>query len=70
MMPPLRLWPLDLALAQLYGEVYREVRRQGRVLSQVDMTIAALARQMQATILTSDKDFGTLPDIRTENWIG
>jgi tRNA(fMet)-specific endonuclease VapC len=40
-----RLWPLDTETTRLYGAVYIELRRQGRVLSQVDMMLAALARQ-------------------------
>jgi tRNA(fMet)-specific endonuclease VapC len=64
-----RLWPIDRQVARLYGQVYIELKRQGRALSQVDMMLAALARSMGLTILTSDRDFEALPDIRTENWL-
>jgi predicted nucleic acid-binding protein len=40
-----RVWPLELETALLYGEIFRELRGCGRVLSQVDMMLAALARQ-------------------------
>ena len=53
----LRLWPIDLKTARIYGDLYMELRRRGRVLSQVDIMIAALARQMKLTILTTDRDF-------------
>ena len=33
------------------------------------MMAAALARQMNLTVLTSDKDFEVLPDLRVENWL-
>jgi predicted nucleic acid-binding protein len=33
------------------------------------MILAATARQLQATLLTSDQDFQALPDIPTENWL-
>jgi predicted nucleic acid-binding protein len=33
------------------------------------MMLAALARFMDLTVLTSDRDFEALPDIRTENWL-
>src|SRR5438876_4568192 len=52
-----RLWPLDADTTRLYGAVYIELRLQGRVLSQVDMVLAALARQHKLTILTTDRDF-------------
>ena len=64
----LRLWPIDLKTAPIFGDIYMELRRTGRVLSQVDIMIAALARQMKLTILTTDRDFEALPDIRTEDW--
>jgi tRNA(fMet)-specific endonuclease VapC len=64
------IWPLDLTTTRLYGEVFRELRRKGRALSQVDMMQAALARQMNLTILTADGDFSALPDLRIENWLG
>jgi len=64
-----KLVPLEPALAQLYGEVYRELRRKGRAMSQVDMMLAALVRQMKWTLLTTDRDYEALPDLATENWL-
>jgi predicted nucleic acid-binding protein len=40
-----RTWPIDHQIARLYGQVYLELKRQGRALSQVDMMLAALARR-------------------------
>jgi predicted nucleic acid-binding protein len=31
-----RLWPIELEIARLYGEIFQELRSRGRVLSQVD----------------------------------
>jgi tRNA(fMet)-specific endonuclease VapC len=64
-----RLWPLDAETARFYGAVYIELRGQGRVLSQVDMMLAALTRQHQLAVLTTDRDFEALPDLRVENWV-
>ncbi len=63
-----RIWPIDLETAKIYGEIYQDLRRRGRVLSQVDMMMAALARQMSLTILTTDRDFEALSDIPVEDW--
>jgi tRNA(fMet)-specific endonuclease VapC len=63
-----RLWPLDTNTTRFYGAVYIELRRLGRVLSQVDMVLAALARQHKLTVLTTDRDFEALTDLRVENW--
>jgi predicted nucleic acid-binding protein len=64
----LRLWPIDLKTTQLYGVIHMELRRRGRVLSQVDIMAAALARQLRLVILTTDGDFGAVSGIRTEDW--
>ena len=42
-------------------------RCQGRVLSQVDMMLAAPVRQHGTIILTTDRDFEALPDLRAKN---
>lgn len=64
-----RTWPLDRTTARNYGEIHRDLKARGRILSQVDMMLAALARQMKLTIVTTDQDFAALPDIATENWL-
>jgi predicted nucleic acid-binding protein len=64
-----RLWPLDAETTRLYGAVYLELRGLGRVLSQVDMMLAALARQHQLTNLTTDRNFEAVAGLRTENWV-
>jgi predicted nucleic acid-binding protein len=64
-----RLWPLETETTRLYGVVYLEVRRKGRVLSQVDMMLAALERQHRLIVLTTDRDFEALPDLTLENWV-
>jgi tRNA(fMet)-specific endonuclease VapC len=69
LMKLVRIWPLDLPIAERYSGVYHELRKAGRALSQVDIMLAAIARQYDATLLTTDKDFEALPDIRTENWL-
>lgn len=64
-----RVWPLDRATTIAYGELYNDLRRRGRVLSQVDIMIAALARQRNACVLTTDGDFEAIQGLRRENWL-
>jgi tRNA(fMet)-specific endonuclease VapC len=64
-----RMWPIDLTVAESYAETYHELRKAGRALSQVDILLAALSRQLSATLLTTDQDFRALPDLQTENWL-
>lgn len=65
----IRVWPIDPSTARIYGVIHQNLKRRGRALSQVDMMLAALARQMTLTVATSDQDFGAVPDITTENWL-
>jgi tRNA(fMet)-specific endonuclease VapC len=63
------LWPLEEGDATLYGAIYLRLRQQGRALSQIDMMLAALSSRMNLILLSTDRDFEALPDIRTENWL-
>ena len=67
--PFVRIWPLEPTLAPVYGNLYLELRKSGRVLSQVDLLLAALARQVGLTVLTTDRDFEAIPDLKCENWL-
>ena len=60
---------MEPAIAPLYAEIYHDLRDRGRVLSQVNMLLAALSRSMDATVLTSDRDLDAFPDLRVENWL-
>ena len=65
----IRIWPLNPAIALFYADICHELGARGRVLSQVDMILVALTRSMNATILTSDRDFEALLELRVENWL-
>jgi tRNA(fMet)-specific endonuclease VapC len=64
-----RIWPIEPEVAPLFGEIYLDLQRRGRQLSYVDIVLAALARLKELTLLTTDRDFEALQDIRTENWL-
>lgn len=68
LMTQVRLWPLDDRVVARYGLIYQDLRRRGRALSQVDMMLAAMASVLDLILLTSDRDFEALPEIRAENW--
>ena len=63
------IWPLEIEDARRYGELYNDLRRRGRALSQVDIMLAAFATRTKMTLLTTDRDFEALPDLPTENWL-
>ena len=64
----IRIWPITIETAWHYGDIERDLRRSGRVLSQVDMMLAALCRELDLVLVTTDKDFSALPWLKTENW--
>jgi len=65
----LRIWPVDMEIADHYADVYHALQKAGRALSQVDMILAEMARHFKAVLLTTDQDFQALPDVRTEDWL-
>jgi predicted nucleic acid-binding protein len=64
-----RVWPIDLSIAEQYAKTYHELQKAGRALSQVDIMLGAIARELNAILLTTDQDFQALADIPTENWL-
>lgn len=65
----IRTWPLTHITAMLYGEIYHELRRTGRAPSQVDIMLAALSRQMNAILISSDRYFEAVSGIHVECWL-
>jgi predicted nucleic acid-binding protein len=39
------------------------------MLSEFDLVIAAVARQLKLTLLTADQDFQPVLRLQTENWL-
>ena len=64
-----RIWPMDWGLVEHFGSCAKLARRRGRVLSTVDLILAAFAWKESVVLLTADKDFETFPEIKTENWL-
>jgi len=62
------LWPLTKGTARFYGEIANDLRRRGRALSQIDMMLAAFCRELDWTLVITDKDFAALPWLKTEDW--
>ena len=65
----LRLWPIDEETAATFADIFRELRAEGRMLSQFDLLIAAMARQHKLILLTADQDFQPVKGLTIENWL-
>jgi tRNA(fMet)-specific endonuclease VapC len=69
LMKEIRIYPSDWKLVRRYGEIAHSLRQRGRALAPADITLAALAIDKRATVLTTDQDFDALREVRTENWL-
>jgi tRNA(fMet)-specific endonuclease VapC len=64
-----RLWPFTPEAAQVYGRLYAELRRKGRLIQQVDLQIASIALALgQCTVVSVDNDLSAVPGLSVENW--
>jgi tRNA(fMet)-specific endonuclease VapC len=68
-MTDVRIYPSDWKLVHRFGRIAQLLRERGRVMSPADLTLAALALNEKATVLTTDLDFRALPELRVENWL-
>lgn len=68
-MHQLVLWPFDKLAAYEYGLIFAQLKKKGRVIQQIDMQIAAIAKSKAKTMLvTYDSDFAFIPGLSHENW--
>ena len=68
------LWPLqiiqfDEAAAREYGRVQAALRRIGRAITSIDAQIAAIALVRDLTVVSADKHFTYVENLRVENWL-
>jgi tRNA(fMet)-specific endonuclease VapC len=59
----------DEADAENAAALQRALRRQGWQLETVDAFIAVVSLRYDLVLLTSDNDFGLVPNLKQENWL-
>jgi predicted nucleic acid-binding protein len=64
-----RVWPLDHEMAIRYGALYLQLRAAGRAISQVDLMLASMALSNGCRLLTADRDFNAIPNLKCANWL-
>jgi tRNA(fMet)-specific endonuclease VapC len=69
MLAELGLWPFDSSAAEEFGRIKAELRRLGRMIPDVDIQIAAIARVNNLALLTDDAHFASVTGLKTDNWI-
>jgi tRNA(fMet)-specific endonuclease VapC len=58
----------DIATAYEYGAIRNELRLKGRPIPENDLWIAALARQHDLTVVSRDRHFAEVENLRWEQW--
>ena len=58
----------DQETARWYGQIKNELKEKGRPIPENDIWIAALARQYHLILVTRDKHFEAIDDLRLEAW--
>jgi predicted nucleic acid-binding protein len=65
----LTFYDLDRADAERAAALQISLRRRGWQLDTVDALIAAVALRYDLTLLTADRDFQAVPQLKQENWL-
>jgi tRNA(fMet)-specific endonuclease VapC len=59
----------DMAAAEEYGHIKAELKAKGRPIPGTDAQIAAAARLHGLTVLSADRHFQYVDNLRAENWL-
>ena len=66
---PFEILSFDEKAAEAYGIIRADLEKQGRVIGNMDMLIAAHAKSLNTTLVTNnEKEFCRIPYLRVENW--
>lgn len=65
----LDLWPFDRGIAETTGEILAQAKSLSSPVSISVAQISAVARQRQLIILSGDRNFESVRDIRVNNWL-
>ena len=56
--------------AREYGRIFAALRRNGRMIQQVDIQVAAIALSLgNCTVVSGDTDFFAVPGLSVESWV-
>lgn len=64
-----QIYPFQETDAEEFGRIQAEQKAKGRPIPPLDAQIAAVARQRSLTVLTADKHFRYIDNLRVENWL-
>lgn len=58
----------DSRAAEQYGQLRAALEREGRVMGSLDMMIAAHAMALRLVLITGDRAFARIKNLKTEDW--
>ena len=63
-------WPYEPPAAYVYGKIFFDLKRRGRVFQQIDKQLAAIALSLgDCTVVSYDTDLKEIPNLAVENWV-
>lgn len=60
--------PWDNSTAEHYGVVRADMERRGRILASLDLLITTHALSVDAVLVTNDRAFSQMADLKVEDW--
>lgn len=66
---PLKILPFDQFDARVYATIKKALRVKGEPIDPLDELIAAQAINHNLVLITNDKHFFRIPNLRIENWL-
>jgi len=62
--------PLDENASRHYGSIRAKLKKEGAIIGNNDLLIAAHARSISAILVTNNvREFNRVPNLQVENWI-
>ncbi|MCK5119233.1 MAG: type II toxin-antitoxin system VapC family toxin, partial [Candidatus Latescibacteria bacterium] len=63
------LWDYDRPASEEFGRIRAEQKTKGRPIPPTDAQIAAVARLHDLMVLSDDRHFTYVNDLKVENWL-
>lgn len=62
-------WPYEKSAAHVYGQIFAELKKSGRVIQQIDKQVAAIALTLgDCTVVSYDDDLKAISGLSVEDW--
>lgn len=67
---PISILSFETEDAEQFGQIKSELKRRGRLISDLDILIAAQVMTRKLTLISNNiREFNRIPQLRVENWV-